>query len=283
MHSTLDSPYGFFDYYFNIKVYEDLEKFYEDYSSYGGVEHIDRKKHIFTYSEKRSLDYYHKRQSFTFKEFLCEFYVKEIILSNDLVDQNLQSIFSDKKVVATYIDFLRIKINSFKKTKAYKEFDFVQEIIFKLESHIDKFGIFGNTTTLVASNCSFSLIVKDSESQVDLIGRFYKMMAKEMHLIDSTPEEFENAFTGKEVTVGIKWLVRGKNKQISKVSLFYLIEELINNGFLSKSLFNDMNKHVKYVFRDNQGNEFKNLKQSKSTYSETVSSKEAINEIISSL
>jgi hypothetical protein len=65
--------------------------------------------------------------------------------------------------------------------------------------------------------------------------------------------------------------------------LFYFIYKLIEKRILAKSYLLDLNKYVKYVFRDKDGKEFKNLKQSKSTISNNPTSKDRIDTIISSL
>lgn len=80
-------------------------------------------------------------------------------------------------------------------------------------------------------------------------------------MINCTKDDFLNAFSGNEIIHGIEWLVIAKNKKVSKHSLFYFINELINKSHLSKRILNDLSKYVKYTFRDNKGKELENLKQ----------------------
>ncbi len=124
-----------------------------------------------------------------------------------------------------------------------------------------------------------------AENPIEIIEKLYTELTthKPNPIIECHKEDFINAFTGKEVKEGIKWLIVGKNKQISKPSIFHFIDKLINLGFISASILNDYNKYVKYIFRDSNGNELKNIKQSKLDFSDTPQGSSLIDNILHSL
>jgi hypothetical protein len=82
--------------------------------------------------------------------------------------------------------------------------------------------------------------------------------------IEAEEAEFLNAFSGKEFAVGIKWLVKGKNKKINKHSLFYLIEKLKKQNFIENPY---CAKKILYaLFREDNGEHFRNVQGSWSDY-----------------
>ena len=122
------------------------------------------------------------------------------------------------------------------------------------------------------------------------IQRLYQLLTKnEIPFIEADEEEFINAFSGKGVVAGIKWLVKGKNKEISKPSLFYLIEQLEKGGFINDNNNPSFLKEVVLtLFRDENNTPFAptTLSTSISTYSTSKNNpmrKDEIDKILSKL
>jgi len=200
--------------------------------------------------------------------------------SINFLEQEFQKRFSDKKEVKAYADFLRIKIKHIESFNAFKEFHFLNDYLSQIKDTINRYS---TEVKLYGITPSFELLAENEKEQQDKIQKLYESLTESPSLINATKQEFFNAFTGKEVAYGIHWLVIGKNKRVSKPSLFHFVIKLIDENHLSPSIIHDLNKYVLYTFRDNNGEELKNLKQSKSYVSKNPTQKDRIENIISSL
>lgn len=170
----------------------------------------------------------------------------------------------------------KLLINS---KKFYPSRTQAQESIIELQTYL------GDIKTLKKVNSSSSQIFSFNflaENRIDTLKKFYQNLV-DSNIIECSKEEFINAFTGKKVEKGIKWMVKGKNGYTSKTSLFYFLDELIENNFIETSVISDLNKYVKYTFRDKDGNLLSNIKQSKATLSRNPSDSNKIDKIISTL
>lgn len=281
MNSTKENPLAFFDDYFENQIYKDLENFYhpESYHNVDGVDSInwDKTNHIIsiTYIDQPNKLIYDK-----FEDRVIEKLDKEIKVSISFIEQNFKDKFSDKLEVNSIAEFLRIKLKTQRKYISINEFKFLDFYFTKIEKVLNSYS---NRIINYNFTLSFNLLSESSVSQMDKIEKLFSLLTQSPSLINCKKNEFKKAFTGKQLDEGIHWLVVARNNQTSKVSLFYFINQLILNNHLDSIILNDLNKYVKYVFRDFKGNEFKNLKQSKATFSQKTSSKDRIDDIISSL
>lgn len=285
MESTSNSPLAFFDNYLQKEIYDNLKNFYnlkDNFLVQDGLltAEFDKENHIIIFTNIGMVDKLPNTFKKDFNTSIKSRLDAELTKAILFIEQGFEKRFSEKKEVRAYQEFLKIKVNSISKNKAIEDFLFLNDYLEKINKVIGNYSI---QTTNYQFTPSFNLLAENEEEQTILIDKLYLMLTETPSMINSNKEEFINAFTGKEVAKGIDWLVKGKNKSISKVSLFYLINELINQDFLSRSILNDLNKYIRYVFRDDKGSELKNLKQSKATFSKSLTAKERIDTIISSL
>lgn len=169
-----------------------------------------------------------------FKDYLNLVYMKIGILV-----EKVETDFKEYPIIINFLNEMKLKI---KNIKDYRDFDNVRN-------------------NLVPN--SFSWDSLNEEDKIHQIEKLYDLLTTNPPMIESSKEEFINAFTNKAVTVGIKWLVLAKNKKTVKTSLFYLIDRLIEENFLENFPDVDYNSKIGYVFRDAVGGEFKNIRQSK--------------------
>lgn len=146
---------------------------------------------------------------------------------------------------------------------------------------LKNFKDFSTSKNFLRAN-SYNWYGKDQDENLSQIKKLFDLLTKSPPLIDCTKQEFIDAFTNQPVKSGIKWLVTGRSKQISKPSLFYLIDLLVEKELLD---FQDSeyNSKIEYVFRDQFGNTIKNIRQSKSSKTNNPSRADRINEIIDEL
>ncbi|MFL0170182.1 hypothetical protein [Tenacibaculum maritimum] len=285
MKSTLANPFIFFDEYLEKGVYDDLKNFYDlkdDFLVQDGLITVefDKQNHIITFINNGMVDKLPDTYIKDFKSILKSKLDKETSITIQFIEQGFEKRFSDKKEVKAYQNFLNIKINTLSEKKAFNEFPLLQTHINKLTTIINKYTTHTNNYQFIPS---FNIVSENKEQQIELINKLFLLLTEKPSMINCSKEEFKNAFTGQEIESGIHWLVLGKNKSYSKPSLFYLINALIDAEYLNKSIINDLNKFVAYVFRDNKGDYIKNIKQSKAYISKNPTSKDRIDDIISSL
>ncbi len=140
-----------------------------------------------------------------------------------------------------------------------------------------------NSTTNKLCKDSFLWDFANEEEATSVLSQLFNLLTEEPSLIQSDKDAFINAFTQKEVPNGIRWMVKSKNKQYSKASLFYFITLLNEGGYLKGVPNNEINSKIKYVFRDGDGNQLKNIRQSKANTSKNPAEKVRIDAIISQL
>ncbi|WP_300565486.1 hypothetical protein [Flavobacterium sp.] len=133
------------------------------------------------------------------------------------------------------------------------------------------------------SQYSFLWDSLNPEDTIPNLERFYNLLTQSPPLIESTKEDFIKAFTMRKVTNGIKWLVTGHNHKISKSSLFYLIDRLISDEYITNVPSALLNKKIEYLFTDSSGDKLKNIRQSKSNTSGNPAQRERIDSILDSI
>ena len=205
------------------------------------------------------------------------------------IEANFQKIHIEKKSgVNGYSEYLKKDFKSIQDLKNYKIYQFLPGLLEEITATINRFIQNKNSDSNSRSpSNSFELLpIENTTLQITKIKKLFSLLikAKPSPIIEATEEEFINAFTGKKVEKGVNWLILGKNKQISKTSLFYFIENL-QRKHLKVRLSDNISNYIKYVFRDSKGEELKNLKQTKSSinYSNKVTRQDDLNEVISSL
>lgn len=120
------------------------------------------------------------------------------------------------------------------------------------------------------SELSFSWDSLDHSERIEQLIHLYSLLTANPAVIQCSQDEFIDAFSQRKVIHGIKWLLKGKNGNVSKSTLFYFVNYLIDENFIDTIQPTELNKRVEYVFRDNHGNIFKNIRQSKSISKGTV-------------
>lgn len=286
MKSTAENPLAFLEWYFKKQIIIDYDNFYNldaDFLIQDGlieVISIDKENHVIEFKNIAEVDGLKETFRKDFKNYLNDKLLKEIDESILFIEGEFLKRFSDNNEVKSYAVFLRIKIRNILTFKAFDDFPFLHKYVSLIEETINRYSIEIKAYGFIPS---FTILAVDENDQFNKIEKLYNLLTESPSIISCTKDEFFNAFSGKEVLDGIHWLVIGKNKFASKPSLFYLINELINYKHLNNSIIHDLNKYVLYTFRDNNGAEFKNLKQSKSFISEKYTQKDRIDHIVSSL
>lgn len=184
-----------------------------------------------------------------------------------------------------YLKLISKKIGIiFQKASVNQNHKNVLPFLKEFQRHFDKLKNFKDFSTSKDPNLanSFDWYGKDLEENLVQIKKLYELLTKSPPIIDCQEQEFINAFTNQPVNSGIKWLVTGRSKQISKPSLFYLIDLLVEKELLDFQN-SEYNSKVEYVFRDQFGNTIKNIRQSKLSGTANPSGGDRIREIIDEL
>lgn len=131
------------------------------------------------------------------------------------------------------------------------------------------------------SSYSFNWDSANPEDTIPNLEKFYYLLTEYPPLIECSKDEFIKAFTKRKISNGIKWLVKGDNKLISKSSLLYLVYRLIEEGFITEIATDSFNKTIGYIFRDSSGEFLQNIKNK--NLSSNPAEKERIDRIIDSI
>lgn len=181
--------------------------------------------------------------------------------------------------------------------KYYLEIPIVKNAIVALKNHLhNKYDIEipkllnqkqnTNSTTLSPDDYSLNSFCWDALTDIEReeqLQHLYILLTENPAVIESTQEDFINAFSQKKMENGIKWLIIGKNRQFSKSALFYFVNFLNDETYINKISPTELNKKVEYIFRDNEGNYLKNIRQSKNYSSTTPAGKERLDIIFSQI
>jgi hypothetical protein len=160
----------------------------------------------------------------------------------------LQSIVSElalnDKTYYPFLDLQRKEVLSLisQAENIYTDYPFIKNRLQELFNFIDKYEV-ENTKNLYNSYCF------NPEINLDKLQTLFKLL-KINQIIDSSENEFFNAFMCREVKSGIKWCDLSKSGLLNKQSIFYLIEELQLKKIILDVSKNNYNKKIEYVFRD---------------------------------
>jgi hypothetical protein len=160
----------------------------------------------------------------------------------------------------------------------YSAYPFISTKLNELKSFIENF----DSSNFKKWSNSYSWDSLNETDKINLISDLYNLL-KNKRIIDSSLGEFTNAFTNGEVTNGIKWLVKGKNDDTNKYSIFYFINQLQSQNYIEDINPIDYNRKIEYVFRDLDGKRLINIRQSKSNFLKGSYSYSNIDDILSQL
>lgn len=279
MESSSDSPFAFFDYYLNNEIHDEWKLFRSELVEHvfgSGKDEIDESnKKVKVYnSEKNDFDIY------SFENHIKEKVQNEIFKTNQFLQKGFLQRYSNQNEVRSYAKFNVRLIQRLRGLQACKEFTFIDLIFNEVLSQINHFS---NGMIVQGPVYSFNLLDKNNIGQEQLIKKLHELLNESPSLINCSISEFNSAFTGGIVENGINWMGTAKNKSTNKKSLIYLLDELIRHKFISSTIALDKNKLTKYCFRDSNGNELQNLRQSRTDNSKKVTDQDRIDAIISSL
>lgn len=287
METSEKLPFKSLEEYLKSGIYIDLKHFKGAYlnEEFGPrLIDVDEENYIIKYlrdSYKEGEDEYTKSSFEEFIRFKLQGEIRKLL---DLIEIGFIEKFSDEKEILGYANFLELKLNQIKNLDSYEKFDFLKEYIEKVQNQINFYiSEHPKEKNIHTFNYSFNIIAKSQDEQKLKIHKLYNLLIEKPSLINSTQDEFYNAFSRRIVTEGVNWLILGKNKLTSKTSLFYFLNKLIDEKLIEPQVINDLNKYVRYVFRDKNGYQLKNLKQSKATVVAKTSEKERLDNIISSI
>lgn len=193
----------------------------------------------------------------------------------------LQSVISElaclDKTYYPFLDLQKKELNSLisETQNKYIDYPFIGNKLQELLNFIDKYVV-GDVRGTHNSYCL------NPEIDQNKLQTLFNLL-KNISIIDSSENEFINAFTSREVKYGIKWLDKAKSGDLNKQSIFYLIEKLIDQKIILVVANNNYNKKIEYVFRDHDGNPLKYIRQSKRTFFESNYNNDIIDDIIGSL
>ena len=210
---------------------------------------------------------------------------RKITAATNEIETEITKIVKSNSNPNEYLKFVSKRIGIIlQKASANQNHKNVLPFLKEFQRHFDKLKNFKDFSTSKDPNLanSFDWYGKDSEENLVQIKKLYELLTKSPPLIDCQEQEFLSAFTNQPVKSGIKWLVTGRSKQISKPSLFYLIDLLIEKELLDFHN-SEYNSKIEYVFRDQFGNTIKNIRQSKLSGTANPSGGDRIREIIDEL
>ncbi len=286
MQSTIDFPFNYLEYYLSKTIYEDLSNFYSQYEneSFGNrIKKIDKKTHtIEIYKDQ----YSENELSFsvtTFETKVNQIIKREVQKTKQFIELGFKNNFNNKVQIDAFASFLKVKIKNITKLKAFNDFAFLKPIFDGFERLIELYSA-KEKNLRYNFLYSFNLLPSDNEEQKIKIEKLYNLLIETPSMINSSKKGFFSAFTGKEVNDKIQWIAKSrKSKLTNRTSLLYLLDKLIEKKHLSSGISLDLYKFIRYVFVDENGNELKNLKNTRQNMSDNPDFKDRIENIVSSL
>lgn len=133
---------------------------------------------------------------------------------------------------------------------------------------------------------AFTWLGKKPDLQLEFL---HKQLIENSFISPDTLQDLvKGAFSGYKIIkpLNIKWIVKGKNKAVSKPSLFYFIDLLVRNQFIQVKSNSILYDKLKIIFVDHTGSPLKNLRQSNQSNLNRVnkpSEAEKLDQIVSSI
>ncbi len=198
--------------------------------------------------------------------------------ANNQVEIGFQDAYPSKQKVRSYRLYLQNKIKELKKLSAVDEFPYVINHFNKISQKILLFSneIVVDDNPVAVS--SFTIKASSPAQQLAVIEVLFNSLTQ-ANFIDGSKEEFVKAFTGKVVTIPIKWLVIGRNKLVNKNALLYFLKKLTSIGLLDydhKTYY----KQIQHVFRGPNDEDLKNFSESNSKSTNTPDGSNDIDKVI---
>jgi hypothetical protein len=198
--------------------------------------------------------------------------------ANDQLEIGFQNAYPSKRKVHSYKLYLQNKIKELIKLPAVKEFSYVDNYINKVSQKILLFSNESVVDDNTGAVSSFTIKASSQAQQLAVIEVLYDELTL-TNFINGSKEEFVKAFTGREVSIAIKWIAKSFNKSVNKNALFYLLKKLRSINLLdynSKTYY----KQIHHVFRGPHNEELKNLNVSNSQSTDIPIGKENIDRVI---
>lgn len=299
MKTDTKKPYMFFEDLLQENKIIDLKlnfisNFVEDYRSFE-IESIDNEQGIIkfwnSYQDEITLQQIVEISVYDFEDYFNALIVENYKTSKKKTDELLFEICvngnTPKIFIASQIEFLnnlRTKAESI-----YSERPIIKKHIKLLIKHLLE-----NRTEIEVDHITPNLIDREDYAEYSLnwdsarpedtipnISKLFVLLTQSPLLIECSQEEFINAFTKRKIFNGIRWLVKGPNKSISKSSLVYFVRRLIEEEYIENIPESSLNKTIQYVFRDSDGQTLKNIKQTIYAMTDNPTQKDRIELIIS--
>ena len=315
--SNIDQPFAFFDYFFSRGGLTALrQKFIDESWEEGGSfdEKNDCRHEQILLNEERAYSDGDEmeigwRQT-AFADALKQRLMEELNRSSQLVCNHLDSLKTWDEIQLR-LKYLLSGLNYYSELvrayPLYQAYEICSTVIVNLKGLIfGKYRVFipkellselshGNGTGKKATEIqrsdrsaavtSFRILGKDPET---LITMLFNSLKKERLIAGDTDRKvFENAFNGSEISEpqNIRWIAKSKNGQISKKSLFYLLNSMAKEGLVLEDTTNaDFIKQVGMIFCNADGERLQHLHVSNANTdkSSTIHTRK-IDEIIKSL
>jgi len=296
-------PLSYFEYLLEFNRYNELkETFVNSFKNYTSPENINLDKGEVKLWEP----YYDELKGIQEEKFITRTFQRtyEITLTVEsqkaqkAIEDTVNSILRNGKDANEYLKFIKEQLSKLLirstiysrelpnvKASILHLFEFIDEKYFVKSSDKSK-RTTNNQNEIPRDNYSQYSFKWDALNEDDIlpsIEQLYKLVTAKPAIIEASKEDFIAAFTKRKVIFGLKWKVISKNKKTSKISLFYFIYSLIEQGYIESVPSEELNKIVKYLFRDNDGEAFKNIGQSKYSISENPTQKKRMDIILNNI
>lgn len=265
---TTNNPLAYFEKLF-IKNQEILkQEFIEDFFNAppsGHLVDLDSENAVFTILWYNPITDKREEEIYDFSlEFKKDTY-RECLKCKEIVDADILDITRKGVNPQYYKEELVGKLKKFllKAKTNFKDYPFLELYIQNFISYL-----IPNTSSMSLNSSvydSFIWILGNGNEKLKKIKKLHRLLV-EKSFIKADEQEFINAFTGRKITQGICWLLKSKNKGISKASVFDFIEQLEQKEYIQNIDPFDFGRKIEYVFRKNDATPFENIKQSLSQF-----------------
>ena len=266
--------------YVHREIYKAEKTFYdgEHDDSYQRVFEVDRTNHVMKVYpseiyDNQPDDYYETWSLEKEIQYMLMSKIENCVSHYEAITLDIH----ENKILRQYKIFYSGQVDKIFNYKVLSDFNFLpkyknyikDKIIKHTNMLVDVNGKLTDTTTTFDIKQQISIQSLFTNFPIHKIEKLYLLLTQGKPFIAAEETDFINAFSGRGVSMGIKWLVKGSRnkKDISKPTLFYLIEQLMEIGLIKKNQ-DDLKTIVLTLFRDEDGNCFKSgsLDTSISTY-----------------
>ncbi|WP_424492743.1 hypothetical protein [Salinimicrobium sp. GXAS 041] len=263
MESTQEGPLHFIKLYLQTGLYESLKLFYEQGKELGEIVEINKEKLEIVVKDASGL------LTFSFEDVVEREMKTLAMYAERQLENKLESKF-EEGTEQQYVEFLLKQLDRCRTFPSYSAFPYLEKYLTQIQQVIEHYST-GPAENLLnlGSTTSFDFIAANTDQKLEKLEKLYTLLTTSPPLVRCEKEEFLLAFSGGTVEEGIHWLVIGKNNLTSKRSLLYFLDLLIGKSYLPSVDHLHLSEKILYVFRDVNGRVFKNVKQSKSSWTES--------------